>query len=149
MSFDDPANGAYGLTFVFGDKPQTCDFQEGLRRHRLAVANLDHIFSKVRTMNKPDIRRIYDGTAKAPCAPSMLQLQVLFENFNGMADAGFMAHGNLPWEVVALVVLYGLDRGRCFVLALNQPQINLILGTLFWAAKQAGHDGYFNDYKQS
>jgi hypothetical protein len=72
-----------------------------------------------------------------------MQLEVLFEKFNDMARAGFVAHARHSYIKNFLMILYGLDKGRCFVLALGHPKYNLVIIVLLWAAAR---DGYASDY---
>jgi hypothetical protein len=91
------------FAFVLDESEPTRSPEEALQLHQQACANLEHIFvtckHKVHTMEIPDIKAIYSGVARAPCAPSNMQLVVLFRRYNDITRAGFVAHhDNLDLE---------------------------------------------------
>jgi hypothetical protein len=149
MEWNRPSWSDYGNRFTIDESPPTRAPDEALVLHQRACNNLKHVFQKVRGMDAPTIETIYSGTASAPCAPSHLQLVMLFKHFNEIANAHFVAHPSLSLDVNSIIILYGMDIGHCLQWSINMARYNLILMVLVWAGHALGKESWIQQFGPS
>ncbi|KAH7093545.1 hypothetical protein FB567DRAFT_544885 [Paraphoma chrysanthemicola] len=126
---------SFGCSFLNGDRPRTRTSEEALGLHEIAARNLEHIFKHARSMTKPSMTAIYLEHAHATCAPSYLDLDVLFKTFDRVARANFVAHQATDYITNSLILYYGMDKLYSFNSNLDQSRLNLTLAIFKWARK--------------
>lgn len=112
------------------------NYEKGLANHRIASRNYKLVLEKARALEgcASTIKDLYDGSAIASCAPSdKLQLTELFLHWDNIASTHFFVQPHLGPVVNGLMILYGIDKGNCFLPVLDQIKFNLVLIVLVWA----------------
>jgi hypothetical protein len=133
--------------FMFNDyllrenRPVTRKPGEAIRLHKVAAVKYMHVLQKLRSIpdvNCLSLRDIYDSRNRVAGIPQCVNLHVLFERFNDVACANYIAHPNHDRQLNELIFYYGTDKLHAFNIDTDADQFNIALAVFALALKLTG-----------